>query len=206
MISTEEEAKAYVARSCDGAAMRRLECLESALLDENDRQNLVARNSLSSIWRRHIADAVQLLEHTRDRDGPWLDLGTGAGFPGLVIGICRSDVEVRLVESRRRRIEWLERIGRELQLFNCSIHGTKLEHLPSFEANVISARAFAPLTRLLELSGRFSTVRTRWVLPKGRSAAQELQTLPHQGRMFHVEQSHTDPDAGIIVGTGRWRA
>ncbi len=206
MISNEQEAKAYVASFCDEASLDRLKFLEDALKEENERQNLVARSSLGSIWRRHIADSVQLLDHTEDCAGPWFDLGSGAGFPGIVIAICRPDLQVHLVESRRRRIEWLEQIVCDLQLPNCSIEGSRLELVPSLEANVISARAFAPLSRLLELSARFSTARTRWVLPKGRSAAQELSQLPSAQNMFHVEQSRTDADAGIIVGTGRWRA
>jgi 16S rRNA (guanine527-N7)-methyltransferase len=71
---------------------------------------------------------------------------------------------------------------------------------------VISARAFAPLDRLLRLSARFSTTATQWVLPKGRSAEQEVQELPGRYRgMFHVEQSLTEAEAGIIVGKGKWK-
>lgn len=73
-------------------------------------------------------------------------------------------------------------------------------------AHVISARAFAPIKRLVSLSGRFSTTDTRWVLPKGRSAIQELASLPDELKAsFHVEQSKTDPEAGIIVGNGHVR-
>jgi 16S rRNA (guanine527-N7)-methyltransferase len=69
---------------------------------------------------------------------------------------------------------------------------------------VICARAFAPLSKLLSLSARFSTPDTLWMLPKGRSAAQELSEQPESIRaMFHVEQSRTDPEAGLVIGTGR---
>jgi 16S rRNA (guanine527-N7)-methyltransferase len=79
-----------------------------------------------------------------------------------------------------------------------------LEHVDSFEAAVISARAFAPLTRLLALSARFSTRDTLWLLPKGRSAVQEVATLPRDSaELFHVEQSVTDAEAGIVIGRGR---
>jgi len=80
--------------------------------------------------------------------------------------------------------------------------GSRLELVETVPTSVISARAFAPLPKLLDLSARFSTGQTVFVLPKGRSAAQELQSLPKKVRkMFHVEQSLTDADAGIIVGT-----
>src|SRR3990167_5915355 len=108
MIASEEQARAFTADHCDSGAMRRLEHLCELLADENERQNLVAKASLGSIWQRHIADSAQLLTHVpRETSGPWLDLGTGAGFPGLVIAAMRPEWDLRLVESRRKRADWL---------------------------------------------------------------------------------------------------
>jgi 16S rRNA (guanine527-N7)-methyltransferase len=186
----------------DQTARGRLEALVALLGAENDRQNLVSAASLAEVWRRHIADSAQLLGHVpRGTSSPWLDLGTGAGFPGLVIAALRPECAVLMVESRARRIDWLERARAELGLERARIVGARLEQVESVEACVISARAFAPLPRLLDLSARFSTNATVWLLPKGRSAQQELQQLAGWRHMFHVEQSLTDPDAGVIVGT-----
>jgi 16S rRNA (guanine527-N7)-methyltransferase len=100
-------------------------------------------------------------------------------------------------------VEWLERVIAQLGLPNCRVIGARLELVPSLPAGHISARAFAPLMKLLRLSARFSTPATTWLLPKGRSAAQELAEEPAAIRsMFHVEQSATDPEAGILIGTG----
>ena len=85
-------------------------------------------------------------------------------------------------------------------LANASVIGLPLEKVPSRVFCVISARAFAPLPKLLTLSARFSTATTTWLLPKGRSARQELLDLTGWEHMFHVEQSLSDADAGIIVG------
>ena len=202
MIGGEAEARAHVARLGDAAALERLDRLVSLLLEENRRQNLVARPTIPAIWPRHVADSAQVLAHvSHETPGPWLDLGTGAGFPGLVIAALRPDWDVRLVESRRKRVEWLESARLALGLAHCSVIGSRLELVKTFPAGVISARAFAPLPLLLDLSARFSTPDTVWLLPKGRSAAQELAALPEsQRRLFHVEPSQTDPEAGIIVG------
>jgi len=130
-----------------------------------------------------------------------MDLGSGAGFPGLIIAALCPGAEVKLIESRNLRIDWLERMITEMSLGNCSVIGSRLEQVPAFPAAVITARAFAPLDRLLRLAARFSTTDTVWLLPKGRSAAQELSELPaRQRNLFHVEQSITSPDSGIIVG------
>lgn len=204
IISTENDAKAWLKTlpHWSDDAERRLECLCAHLADENDRQNLVSAQSLQSVWQRHIADSAQLLTFVpRETSGPWLDLGTGAGFPGLVIAALLPDTAVHLVESRSRRIDWLERAATELDLANVRVHGARLEQVESFPVRTISARAFAPLPRLLELSARFSTADTVWLLPKGRSAAQELAELSGWQHMFHVEQSLTDTEAGVVVGT-----
>ena len=206
ILDGEGESKAYVAQWADVHAMQRLEHFAELLIDENRQQNLISKPSEDQIWQRHFADSVQLLEHVSREtlgapDGnPWLDLGTGAGFPGLVIAIVRPDLPMRLVESRKRRVEFLEHSVRELGLRQCEVIGWRLERVASFPSCVISARAFAPLDKLLRLSAPFSTKATRYLLPKGRSAAHELseQKAPIR-KMFHVKQSLTDREAGIIV-------
>lgn len=204
MIESEEEARAWLQAlpECDGAALERLELLCAMLAEENQRQNLVSAASLDQVWLRHIVDSAQLLPHVpRETPGPWLDLGTGAGFPGLVIAALRPECEVLMVESRKRRIEWLDRARIAMGLDKAQVLGQRLEMVETRQVSVISARAFAPLDRLLPLSARFSTTDTIWLLPKGRSAQQELDDLRKWRHVFHVEQSLTDPQAGIIVGT-----
>jgi len=204
-IIDEATARKYVEELADREALERLELLVNLLLDENSRQNLVSKPSQSQMWQRHIADSAQLLRfvprETCDQgDGVWLDLGTGAGFPGLVVAAICPQMPVIMIESRRRRVEWLERAKAEMGLSKCEIDGRRLEIVEPFPARFISARAFAPLPKLLKLSAPFSTETTTYLLPKGRSAAQELQQQPAKSRkLFHVEQSLTDPEAGIIV-------
>lgn len=163
-------------------------------------QNLVSKESLDSVWTRHIVDSAQLLRFVPRETSLWMDLGTGAGFPGIVIACLRPERPVHLVESRTRRIEWLERLAKSLALENVAVVGSRLERVEPRKASVISARAFAPLAKLLLISERFSTADTLWLLPKGRSAGQELLELRDWRHRFHVEQSITDPEAGIIVG------
>jgi 16S rRNA (guanine527-N7)-methyltransferase len=202
-VSTEEEAKGWLRAlpEVDDAAVERLAILVDLLVQENTVQNLVSAASLDQVWLRHIVDSAQLLTYVDRGKGPWLDLGTGAGFPGLVIAALRPDCEVVLVESRKRRIDWLERVRLALGLTRARVAGSRLEDVATIAAGVISARAFAPLDRLLALSARFSTPETIWLLPKGRSAQQELDSLQGWSTMFHVEQSLTDPQSGVIVGT-----
>ena len=204
MIETEAEARQFCAARTDAAGMARLEKFAQLLAEENQRQNLVSAGSLDSVWQRHFADSLQLLDHVpRETAGRWLDLGSGAGFPGLVLALARPDVELTLVESRRRRVEWLQRILAEMDLRESRVMGARLESVDSFPAAVVTARAFAPLGKLLDLSARFSTQATVWLLPKGRSAAHELAEQPRSIQMmFHVEHSQTALGGGILVGRG----
>lgn len=198
---TEDYARAQVLALSenDNAETLLLRFIE-ALRDENERQNLVARSTLAEVWTRHILDSAQLVARVPRESLTWVDLGTGAGFPGLIVAMLRQDWRVTLVESRTKRIEWLSQMVDDLELANVDVEGRRLESLPSRAFDVISARAFAPLSELLDLSARFSTAETCWILPKGRSAAQEVSDLRGWNHTFHVEQSLTDPEAGIVVG------
>lgn len=203
MIENEQQARDFCLNIAGPEGIARLDRLAVMLKSENGQQNLVSRGSLAMIWQRHMADSLQLLSHVPREMGPWLDLGSGAGFPGLAIAAARPEQDVVLVESRKRRVEWLEQAAAALGLKKCRIMSSRLEDVESFDAGQICARAFAPLEKLLSLSARFSTCETIWLLPKGRSAAQELsnQSKPVR-RMFHVEQSVTDTAAGILIGLG----
>jgi 16S rRNA (guanine527-N7)-methyltransferase len=201
---TEEEAKNWlqlhlnVSRETWG----KLETFVAYLIHEAQSQNLVSASTLDHIWARHIVDSAQLLPFAEAHGWKnWLDLGSGAGFPGIVIGIL-TDRPVTLIESRARRIDYLDRAVKMLELEkNVTVIGSLLEKVKTTQYSVISARAFAPLPRLLEGAARFSTENTLWLLPKGRNAASELSDIQQQWRHdFCVEPSVTDPEAGILVG------
>lgn len=202
MLGSEAEVREWLsARHAD--ALARLDLLVGALAEENGRQNLVSRPSLEAVWQRHIADSAQLLHVSRETlpAGAWLDLGSGAGFPGLVVAALEPERPVTLVDSRRLRTEWLARAARLMGLSNVEVVLSRVEEMPDRQWQVISARAFAPLDRLLAVAARFSTPDTLWLLPKGAKAQHELNALSANWiRAFHVEQSLTDPEAGIIVG------
>lgn len=208
MTSDAERGQAWLAEqlAVDAAALGRLRRFVEALRLENARQNLVAASSFNEVWWRHVVDSAQLLcvpRGTAAPEGTWLDLGTGAGFPGLVVASLQPDRRVVLIDERRQRAEWLRRVSAELGLTRVEVHGAAVERVEVFPAVVISARAFAPLRKLLQLAGPFSTPETLWLLPKGAKARQEVDQLPQQLRgMFHVEPSVTSAGAGIVVGRG----
>ena len=180
----------------------RLEGFVNLLHEETERQNLVSRASLATVWERHILDSAQLVRFAPSGARRWLDLGTGAGFPGLLVPLFHP-ADAILVEARRLRVEFLERAAALLGISErVRILAGRVETLEIAGADVISARAFAPLDRLLGLAERFSTDKTIWILPKGRNAKSELEAARSswQGD-FRLEPSLTDPDAAIVVAT-----
>jgi len=130
----------------------------------------------------------------------WVDIGSGAGLPGIIIA-CLVKGPVTLVEPRALRVDFLTRAARALQL-NCNVVQARAERVTG-TFDVITGRAVAALPRFLSMCEHLSTRKTRWVLPKGRSAQSELEDARRSWQgVFHVEQSITDPDAKIVVGTG----
>ncbi|PTQ13415.1 16S rRNA (guanine(527)-N(7))-methyltransferase RsmG [Sphingomonas oleivorans] len=199
---TEDEAQAWLRDrlAVPRETMERLEAFIAFLLAEARHQNLISESTIPNIWARHIVDSAQLLPLAVSVHHDWLDLGSGAGFPGLVVATL-DDRRMTLVESRAKRIAFLRAAAEQLGIAaRTRVQGTRVEMMGDAKFDVISARAFAPLDKLFALAGRFATPDTLWLLPKGRSAATELEAVRHswQGD-FRIEPSVTDPDAAIIV-------
>jgi 16S rRNA (guanine527-N7)-methyltransferase len=203
----EAEARAWVAREfiVPRGTMDRLDAFAGLLRSENERHNLVSRSSLDHLWGRHIADSAQLLRFAPWPTASWVDLGTGAGFPGLIVAALHRG-PVTLVEERRLRVDFLCRAAESLGVVVEIVAG-RAERVPPRPFDVISARAFAPLDRLFQLGTGFSTAKSVWLLPKGRNAETELEALdPSWQGDFRLEASVTDPEAQIIVAEGVRRA
>jgi 16S rRNA (guanine527-N7)-methyltransferase len=200
---TEDEARGWMAAHVPRETMAGLERFAAMVLDEMPRQNLIAASTAEHIWNRHILDSAQLVTLAPAEFGSWIDLGSGAGFPGVVVALMCPGARVTLVESRRKRIDFLGAAAESLGLADrVTIAGQRLETLDARPHDVISARAFAPLDRLLALAHRFSQLGTYWLLPKGRSAASELEAVrtSWQGG-FRIVPSMTDSEAAIIVAS-----
>lgn len=164
---------------------------------ETERQNLVSRSSLAQIWERHIQDSLQLLDLVEA--GHWLDVGTGAGLPGLVLAIA-SEEPVTLVEPRKRRCEFLLRVIEALALENCRLFACRIEQVPTFLADNITARAVASLDTLFGLTHRFASPSAAWIFPKGRSAREEVSAARQSWTgNFELRESVTSSESSIIV-------
>jgi 16S rRNA (guanine527-N7)-methyltransferase len=171
------------------------------LVAENERQNLVAKSTIDDIWRRHIADGAQLIRFAPRPDSSWLDIGSGAGLPGMVIAIL-TDGPVTLVEPRKLRADFLQRTVDALGLgARVTVDAAKAERITG-KFDVITARAVASIDILLNISRHLSTDKTLWLFPKGKSAQLELEAARQawQGS-FRLEPSMTSDEAAILVAS-----
>lgn len=186
-------------RNVSRETFEKLEAYVALLSAEAERQNLISASTIGGLWERHIIDSAQLVRFEPREGASWVDIGSGAGLPGVVIA-CLVEGPVTLVEPRRLRADFLHRVCDALRI-NASVLVGKAERAEG-KYDVITARALAKLPQTLKISAHLSTRKTVWALPKGRSALEELaETKQSWQGTFHVEQSVTDVDSFIVVGT-----
>lgn len=170
------------------------------------RINLVSRRSLDELWDRHIVDSAQLYRLRPSGAQHWVDLGSGGGLPGLVIAILarQSDpeLEISLVESDQRKGAFLTTVARELDL-RLTVHVQRAEVLAPLRADVLSARALAPLSNLLDLAARHLAPTGRALFPKGARHDEEIACALATWR-FDLQKmpSCTDRDGAILMVEG----
>ncbi len=205
---TEGDARDWIAARFDAARVAQLAAFAERIVAETPHQNLIAASTVPHIWERHILDSAQLVPLAEPAgEGDWIDIGSGAGFPGIVAAILTGRRTI-LVEPRVRRAELLEAIAADLGLPQVMVHQAKIERLPATRpAAIISARAVARLDTLFAIGLGHGNRDTLWLLPKGRGAADELAEARRGWRgTFHMEHSITDPASAIVIATGVHRA
>ncbi|MGV8997631.1 MAG: 16S rRNA (guanine(527)-N(7))-methyltransferase RsmG [Parvibaculaceae bacterium] len=184
--------------------LERLKAYEALLLKWQKSINLVSTASLSELWRRHMWDSGQLVAMTPPEATFWLDLGSGAGFPALVVAAMlrnRPDFRMELVESDKRKCIFLREAARVMDV-PVTVHTMRIEEWkPDGERrpDIISARALAPLPKLLEWTSPFWGKQTVGLFLKGQGAQEEL-TAAHKGWIFEAEAiaSQTDGSGTVL--------
>jgi 16S rRNA (guanine527-N7)-methyltransferase len=159
--------------------------------------NLVARKTLDIAWQRHILDSGQLARYLPDGCKVILDVGSGAGFPGLVLSIMQ-DATVHLVESDHKKTVFLQTAIRELDL-TAIVHNVRIESLPALAPDVITARAFAPLGKAIGMMATHMAPHTVLLLLKGRNVEEELTEMPDYPIMSAVTYPSLSDPEGVVL-------
>jgi 16S rRNA (guanine527-N7)-methyltransferase len=159
--------------------------------------NLVGPATLADPWRRHVLDSAQLLERLPGSASGVVDLGSGAGFPGMVLALLGVP-GVHLIESDRRKAQFLREVARVTGAA-VTIHTARIEKLQGWPAGVVTARALAPLPRLLELAERFLVADTVCLFLKGRSVEHELTAARSSWHMEVDKLPSLSQPAGVVL-------
>ncbi|MEL6789880.1 MAG: 16S rRNA (guanine(527)-N(7))-methyltransferase RsmG [Pseudomonadota bacterium] len=190
------------ALSLNGKTMDRLKRFDQLLVDTNKVHNLVARSTIEARWFRHFLDSAQLFSFLRDEDEMILDMGAGAGFPGLVLAAMSApDRQFILVESIAKKARFLHKAKAAMGLSNVTVETARVEGLTTLPLiDVIMARALAPLTQLLAYAEPLCAGHTRLVFPKGARLEEELTEAR---KAWHIQcfdaVSMTSDDARILI-------
>ena len=165
--------------------------------------NLVSKTTLPDLWARHILDSAQVFSLCPSSATSWADLGSGGGFPGIVVAILakemKPDLHVTLVESDLRKATFLRQAAQSLAL-PVAVRSNRIESLDPLNADVLSARALAPLSDLLAYADRHLAAGGVAIFPKGARYAEELAAAQENWAFdADAQQSHSDADAAILV-------
>lgn len=181
--------------SCE--TLERLKAYADLLVKWNAKINLVSPDSIPSLWHRHIADSAQLFRFIPHNTPNLLDVGSGAGFPGLVLAIMGVP-DVHLAEVDQRKVAFMREAARVAGV-QVTFHGARIESIPAFQVQVVTARALAALERLLDWTEPFRGSDTLCLFLKGQTVEAEL-TEAHKKWTMGVDrqQSLTDPTGTIL--------
>ena len=179
--------------------LARLKAYADMLTDWNERHNLIARSTLPDLWRRHFWDSAQLAPLIPHTAKTLADLGSGAGFPGLVLAVLRPDLAVTLHEATTKKCAFLQAAAERMGL-HVTIENARMEDLPPRPFDVVTARACAPLPQLLEYAHRFMSPNSVCLFLKGQNVGSELtEAAKYWNIKVSQVPSQTDPSGAIVT-------
>ena len=144
----------------------------SSIIEHNKHTNLIGKSTIENIWDRHVLDCLQLTKYIINKKLKILDLGTGAGLPGVLFSIVGYQ-QVLMVDSVKKKTDFVRKIIKELSL-TAKIQNKRIEKSPTSQHDIIVSRALAPLVKLLTYARMYSNKNTTSLFLKGRNASSEI--------------------------------
>lgn len=187
--------------------MERLTIYADLLIKWQRRINLVGPATIKTLWMRHFADSLELVEHAPGRAENWMDMGTGAGFPGLVIAACgeQKNLQIDLVESNSKKCAFLREVSRHIKvsvnIHNCRVEAIDSQAIQEMSLDVVTARALAPLDLLLKLAEKPFENGAVGIFPRGQDIEDELTACAKYWKMKSeiVDRNYGLPGKILVV-------
>ena len=172
------------------------------VIDENEKMNLIGRSTIDDFDQRHLLDCIQIVKHLPHNEKTHMDIGSGAGLPGIVLSIIGYK-NLHLVEKSPKKSAFLENCKSLLNL-DYNVHNKSISDLTNLNINYITARAFAPVEKILSLTKKIINNRTKFILLKGKSYLSELQFINNEKYSWEAYSSITSNESKIIVVGAKW--
>ena len=183
--------------SLNKTQVEKIDSYISSLIIYNKHTNLVGKSTIKNIWDRHVLDCLQLTKHITNKKSKILDLGTGAGLPGILLSITGCQ-RVLMVDSAKKKTDFVKQIIKELSL-TAKIQNKRIEKPPTSQYDIIVSRALAPLTKLLTYARMYSNKNTTSLFLKGRNANNEID-MATKAYFFEFEKIKSlSSDDGCIL-------
>lgn|SRR5574344_696735 len=182
---------------------QKLSAFVALLTEWNFKLNLVSKNSMPEVWTRHILDSIQLIKHIDSNTKNIVDIGSGAGFPAIVLAIVLQEknpaIKLKLVESITKKTVYLKDICEKLGLNNVEVLNTRVENYDFTDVDLITARAVASLDVLCQYCHKIGNSKTSMLLLKGKTYAEENQEAQKKWTYkLEVLPNHYSDD-GVIL-------
>ena len=182
--------------------MDKLKAYEASLCEWQNRMNLVSKNSLESAWQRHFQDSMQLFS-LLPQQGVVYDFGSGAGFPGMVLAVMAAEktpyLKFKLIESIKKKTLYLNEVKKITGISNVEVLNKRIEDIPAEAADVITSRAMASLSDLLNYAQKFCTSKTKCIFLKGKSYPDEIAEAEKLWKFKAEVLPSQESDEGVIL-------
>ena len=183
-------------KSQSAVIIEKISLYKEMLLDENERINLISKTTADDIEDRHFLDSIQLITLIGDKAHSLVDIGTGAGLPGilLAIGGCKS---VYLVEKQTKKCDFLNRVNNKLGL-DMNILNLRIEDIDDRQFDYVVSRAFAKLNKIISITKNITHKKSKYILLKGKTFLDEIKSVNKKRFNINYIDSITSPDSKII--------
>ena len=167
------------------------------LLKENETMNLIAKSTITDLDERHLLDCIQIVKYLPQREKSVIDIGTGAGLPGIILSIIGFK-NLHLVEKSPKKSSFLENCKLRLGL-NYVVHNKSISEISNLNVDYITARAFASIEKIISMTKKIINRQTKFILHKGKSYLTELETINTQKYFWETHPSITSRESKIII-------
>ena len=167
------------------------------LIKENENMNLIGKSTLIDLDERHLLDCIQIIKYLPEYEKSVMDIGTGAGLPGIILSIIGFK-NLHLVEKSPKKSSFLENCKLKLGL-NYVVHNKSISEISNLNVDYITARAFATIEKIISMTKKIINKQTKFILLKGRSYLTELETINQQKYFWETHPSITSSESKIII-------